>query len=67
MIYKGFLAPDFELPTSSGETITLSDINGQAVLINLWATWCRLGLAAFGMEETQWMVKYSVDSPSQFS
>ena len=37
---KGFLAPDFSLPTPEGETITLSDLRGQAVLINLWATWC---------------------------
>jgi cytochrome c biogenesis protein CcmG, thiol:disulfide interchange protein DsbE len=38
---KGFFAPDFELKTSKGETIRLSDLRGQAVLINLWATWCR--------------------------
>ena len=36
----GFLAPDFELETLSGETIRLSDLRGQAVLVNLWATWC---------------------------
>ena len=36
----GFLAPDFELPTSSGETVRLSDLPGQAVLVNLWASWC---------------------------
>lgn len=37
---QGFLAPDFELRTPNGETIRLSDLRGQAVLINLWATWC---------------------------
>jgi peroxiredoxin len=37
---KGFLAPDFELNTTSGETIKFSDLRGQAVLVNLWATWC---------------------------
>lgn len=36
----GFLAPDFELKTITGETIKLSDLRGQAVLVNLWATWC---------------------------
>jgi peroxiredoxin len=36
----GFLAPDFELGTLTGETIKLSDLRGQAVLVNLWATWC---------------------------
>jgi peroxiredoxin len=37
---KGFLAPDFELQTTTGEFIKLSDLRGQAVLVNLWATWC---------------------------
>src|SRR5574342_945562 len=36
----GFLAPDFELPATSGEMIRLSNLRGQAVLVNLWATWC---------------------------
>src|SRR5512138_2579097 len=36
----GFLAPDFELKSLSGETVNLSDLRGQAVLVNLWATWC---------------------------
>lgn len=37
---EGFLAPDFSLNTLAGEPITLSELRGQAVLINLWATWC---------------------------
>ena len=37
---EGFLAPDFQLQTIEGETITLSELKGQAVLVNLWATWC---------------------------
>jgi len=37
---QGFLAPDFELKTPDGEVIRLSDLRGQAVLVNLWATWC---------------------------
>jgi cytochrome c biogenesis protein CcmG, thiol:disulfide interchange protein DsbE len=37
---RGFLAPSFELKTANGETAKLSDVRGQAVLINLWATWC---------------------------
>jgi peroxiredoxin len=37
---QGFLAPDFTLETTAGETITLSDLRGQTVLVNLWATWC---------------------------
>lgn len=36
----GFAAPDFSLATPDGETIALSDLQGQAVLVNFWATWC---------------------------
>lgn len=36
----GFLAPDFQLKTPKGETYSLSEFRGQAVLINIWATWC---------------------------
>ncbi|HID54487.1 MAG TPA: TlpA family protein disulfide reductase [Anaerolineae bacterium] len=36
----GFLAPDFTLETTAGEQITLSDLRGQVVVINLWTSWC---------------------------
>jgi thiol-disulfide isomerase/thioredoxin len=36
----GFLAPDFELVTSNGEVMRLSDLRGKVVLINFWASWC---------------------------
>ncbi len=36
----GFLAPDFTLETLDGKTMTLSNLRGQVVVINLWATWC---------------------------
>ena len=36
----GFLAPDFTLANAAGEMVTLSDLRGQAVIINLWASWC---------------------------
>jgi cytochrome c biogenesis protein CcmG/thiol:disulfide interchange protein DsbE len=36
----GFTAPDFTLKTPEGETYTLSELKGNAVLVNLWATWC---------------------------
>ena len=36
----GFAAPDFTLKTPSGETYKLSELRGNAVLVNLWATWC---------------------------
>ena len=37
---QGFLAPDFQLKTQAGQSVKLSDLRGQAVLVNLWATWC---------------------------
>jgi cytochrome c biogenesis protein CcmG, thiol:disulfide interchange protein DsbE len=36
----GFPAPDITLKTPDGETYVLADLKGQAVLVNLWATWC---------------------------
>lgn len=33
-------APNFSLPSRSGETVSLGDLNGQVVMINFWATWC---------------------------
>jgi cytochrome c biogenesis protein CcmG, thiol:disulfide interchange protein DsbE len=38
---KGFLAPDFTLSLLDGDEIRLSDLRGQPVLINFWASWCR--------------------------
>jgi peroxiredoxin len=36
----GFAAPDFTLTAVDGETVTLSDLAGRPVLVNLWASWC---------------------------
>ena len=35
-----FLAPDFNLQNIDGDTILLSDLRGQAVLLNFWGSWC---------------------------
>lgn len=37
---EGFLAPDFTLDMLAGGEITLSDLRGKAVVVNLWASWC---------------------------
>ena len=36
----GNVAPDFQLQNLDGQSITLSDLKGNPVLINFWATWC---------------------------
>jgi len=36
----GQQAPDFEATTIGGERVSLSDLRGQVVLIEFWATWC---------------------------
>jgi peroxiredoxin len=34
------LAPDFALPTLSGQAMRLSAFRGKVVVLNLWTTWC---------------------------
>ena len=33
-------APNFTLQNSNGNSVSLSDFKGKAVLLNFWATWC---------------------------
>lgn len=37
---EGFLAPDFTLDALDGTKVTLSEMRGKIVIVNLWATWC---------------------------
>jgi len=36
----GFAAPDFTLDTLDGGQLTLSQLQGHPVVLNLWASWC---------------------------
>jgi peroxiredoxin len=38
---QGFSAPDFQLETLDGDSIALSNLKGQAVIVNFWASWCQ--------------------------
>lgn len=40
LLNVGDPAPDFTLVDRQGKTWTLSDLKGQVVFINFWATWC---------------------------
>ncbi|MCS6963028.1 peroxiredoxin [Thermoflexus sp.] len=36
----GYRAPRFSLRNLEGKTLSLSDLQGRAVVLNFWATWC---------------------------
>lgn len=36
----GSMAPDFLLETPDGGTLRLSDLRGQVIILNFWASWC---------------------------
>jgi peroxiredoxin len=39
-VRPGGRAPAFEATTLDGRLVSLADYEGQAVLLNIWATWC---------------------------
>ncbi|MCI0710121.1 MAG: TlpA family protein disulfide reductase [Chloroflexi bacterium] len=36
-----FIAPEFTLTSIDGDTVSLSALRGQWVMLNFWATWCK--------------------------
>jgi cytochrome c biogenesis protein CcmG/thiol:disulfide interchange protein DsbE len=39
-LQQGESAPDFELTLLDGSSLRLSDLRGQTVVLNFWASWC---------------------------
>lgn len=39
-VQEGSPAPNFELKTIDGKSVSLSDYKGKKVILNFWATWC---------------------------
>jgi cytochrome c biogenesis protein CcmG, thiol:disulfide interchange protein DsbE len=69
---KGFLAPDFSLPDTNGEIITLSELRGQIVVLNIWASWCtpcRAEMPAmqriFNEKKSQGLIVLAVNATNQ--
>ena len=40
VLRSGERVPDFTLANLSGDSVRFSDLEGQAVVLNFWATWC---------------------------
>lgn len=36
----GALAPEYAAVTLAGDSISLADLEGEVILLNVWATWC---------------------------
>lgn len=70
MTNSGDAAPQFELASMTGDTVSLAGLKGEKVYVKFWASWCSICLA--GMEELNALAEnpegfkvYTIVSPGQ--
>ena len=49
LMNEGPMAPDFSLVDLDGNSVSLSDLRGEKIYLNFWASWCPICLS--GLEE----------------
>jgi cytochrome c biogenesis protein CcmG/thiol:disulfide interchange protein DsbE len=53
------MAPEFTFTTFAGETISLSDLQGNGVVLNFWASWCDPCRAEAALLQAAWQREHN--------
>lgn len=51
---RDVITPQFRVLTLTGDTLSMGDLRGQVVLVNVWATWCLPCRMEMPMLESTW-------------
>jgi cytochrome c biogenesis protein CcmG/thiol:disulfide interchange protein DsbE len=54
-------APDFTLSNYNGQSITLSELRGQVVVVNFWSSWCDQCAGEAPLLEQAWQTYHDQD------
>ena len=73
LVERGTSAPNFELATLAGNTLSLESLRGKRVLLHFWATWCGVCKREFGtlndvyrsLDEDEALVSIVADSENR--